>query len=219
VPAAAADGNGSVWFGWDGYENGNFDIFVRRMGRDGKLDAPRQVTHSPAYDANVSLACDRMGRLWIAWDAAEAQWGKDWNSQHFSPRGGAGLYRNRAVRMAVLEGGRLLQPASDIMSALPPEYRDYFQMVNLQADAAGKIWVAGRSLTSFRTRVQNNWGAGGTWEVLLTALDGAKWMPAVKLGETGGRNDVRIAGALGPAGSPGPPMDAPGATTRPSPPG
>jgi hypothetical protein len=200
IPAATADGNGNVWFGWDGYENGNFDVFVRRLTRDGKLEARRQVTHSPGFDANVALACDKTGRLWIAWDTAEVAWGKDWNSQHFSPRGGNGLYRTRGMRVAVVEGGRLMQPAADVMSAIPPEYHDYFQGANLQADASGKIWLAGRSLTSFRTRVQNNWGGGGTWEVLVTSLEGGKWMPAVKLGETGGRNDVRIAGARDPRG-------------------
>ena len=199
VPAAAADANGNVWFGWDGYENGNFDIFVRRLGADGKLGERRQITRSPGYDANVSLACDRTGRLWISWDAAEGNWGKDWNSQHFIPRGGNGLYHTRAVRMAVMQGDQLMQPA-DIMTALPAAYRDYFQMAHLQVDANGRIWAVGRSLTSFRTRVQNNWGAGGTWEVLVTALEGDRWMPAVKLGETGGRNDVRIAGALDSAG-------------------
>src|SRR5262249_26280337 len=124
----------------------------------------------------------------------------DWNSQHFSPRGGSGLYRARAVRVAVLDGGRTMQPAADIMSALPAQYRDYYQMVHLQPDGAGRIWAVGRSLTSFRTRVQNNWGGGGTWEVVATAFEGNHWMPAVKLAETGGRNDVRVAGALDPAG-------------------
>src|SRR5262249_29474563 len=56
-PALAADSKGSMWIGWDGYENGNFDIFVRRLSRDGKLEPPRQITRSPGYDANVSLAC------------------------------------------------------------------------------------------------------------------------------------------------------------------
>src|SRR5262249_15006289 len=157
------------------------------------------ITRSPGYDANVSLACDRSGRLWISWDAAEPNWGKDWNSQHFRPRGGNGLYRTRAVRIAVLDGARLMQPAG-IMEAVPAAYRDYFQGARLQADASGRIWAMGRSLTSYRTRVQNNWGAGGHWEVLLTALEGDRWMPAVKLDSTAGRNDVRIAGAMDTAG-------------------
>src|SRR5208283_409762 len=59
VPAAAADSSGNVWIAWDGYENGNFDIFLRRLNGRGELDARRQITHSPGYDANVSLDCDR----------------------------------------------------------------------------------------------------------------------------------------------------------------
>src|SRR5262249_32421889 len=93
VPAIAADSKGGVWIGWDGYENGNFDVFVRKFAPGGKLEARRQISRSPGYDANVSLLCDRSDRLWVSWDTAEVNWGKDWNSQHFSPRGGNGLYR------------------------------------------------------------------------------------------------------------------------------
>jgi hypothetical protein len=199
VPAVAADSKGAVWIGWDGYENGNFDVYVRKLGLAGKLEARRQISRSAGYDANVSLACDRSDRLWISWDTAEANWGKDWNSQHFSPRGGAGLYRTRAVRIAALDGERLLQPA-DIMDSIPPAYHDYFQMARLQVDGSGRIWAVGRSLTSFRTRVQNNWGANGRWEVLATSLEGDRWRPAVKLDSTAGRNDVRIAGATDSSG-------------------
>ena len=200
VPAVAADPTGDVWIGWDGYENGNFDVFIRQVSAGGQLQPRRRITHSPGYDANVSLACDRTGRLWISWDSAEVNWGKDWNSQHFRPRGGNGLYRTRAVRVACLQGDRLMQPVANIMDAIPAAYHDYFQMAHLQADASGRIWAVGRALTSFRTRVQNNWGAGGMWEVLVTALDGDRWMPAVKLDSTSGRNDVRTSGVTDPAG-------------------
>lgn len=200
MPALAADSKGNVWFGWDGYESGNFDVFVRRMTPDGKLDAVKRITRSAGYDANVSLTCDRQDRLWMAWDAAEVNWGKDWNSQHFAPRGGNGLYRTRALRMAVLEGDRVLQPP-DIMQAIPPENRDYFQMARLVQDVAGRMWAVGRSLTGFRTRVQNNWGANGMWEVMVTALEGDRWLPAMKLSATAGRNDVRIATATDAKGA------------------
>jgi hypothetical protein len=200
VPAAAADSKGNVWIGWDGYENGNFDIFVRRLASGGQLEERRQITRSPGYDANVSLACDRSDRLWISWDSGEVNWGKDWNSQHFSPRGGNGLYRTRAVRIACLEGERLMQPAADIMSALPAAYHDFFQMARLQFDSSGRLWAVGRSLTSFRTIVQNNWGAGGLWEELITSLEADRWMPAIKLDSTTGRNDVRAASALDRSG-------------------
>ena len=67
---------------------------------------------SPCSLANVSLACDRADRLWISWDSGEVNWGKDWNSQHFSPRGGNGLYRTRDLvpphLMTLLTQGRVL---------------------------------------------------------------------------------------------------------------
>lgn len=47
-----------------------------------------------------------------------------------------------------------------------------------------------RSLTSVTTRVNNNWGAGGIWEMLLTRLDGSGWLSPAKLHATNGRNDV-----------------------------
>jgi hypothetical protein len=102
--------------------------------------------------------------------------------------------------VACLEGNQLRAPEADIMTAIPAEYRDYFQMARLQPDAAGRIWALGRSLTSFNTRVQNNWGAGGRWEPVLTALEGDRWLPAVKLESSAGRNDVRAASAVTPDG-------------------
>jgi len=193
APAAAADSKGNVWFGWDGYEAGDFNVYVRyvrRLSATGQWGERRQITKSLGFDANVSLACDGRDRLWMAWDHGEANWGKDWTSQRFKPGGGAGLYRWRAVRVAVLEGGQLRQPAVPIMDAIPPEYKDYFQQARLQPDGQGRIWVVGRSLTSFTTRVNNNWGAGGIWEVVLTRLDRGGWMPAVTLNRSSGRNDV-----------------------------
>lgn len=189
APAIAADSQGNVWVGWDGYADGDFNVYVRRLRADGRWDEVRQITRSVGFDANVSLACDGDDRLWIAWDRGEANWGKDWSSQRFRPGGGAGLYRIRSVKVAALEGNRLRQ-APDLMAAIPPATRDYVQQARLVADSNGHVWAMLRSLTSVTSRVNNNWGAGGIWEVLLTRLDGDGWLPATKLHGTNGRNDV-----------------------------
>ena len=189
APATSADSRGNVWVGWDGYDSGNFNVYVRRLRADGRWDATRQVTRSAGFDANASLACDSSDRLWIAWDHGEANWGKDWSSQRFKPGGGAGLYRVRSVRVAVLEGSRLRQ-APDLMEAVPDKWRDYVQQAKLAIDGRGHVWAMVRSLTSVTTRVNNNWGAGGIWEMLLTRLDGDGWLPASRLHGTNGRNDV-----------------------------
>ncbi len=199
VPSAAADSKGNLWVAWDAYDAGNFDIYLRRVSADGQLGPIRQITHSLGFDGNVSVACDRNDRVWLAWGVGQVNWGKDWTSQHFRPGGGNGLYRTRTARVAVLDGERLLAPP-DIMGALPPEYHDYFQMVRLVQDSRGRMWAIGRSLTTFRVRVQNNWGGGGLWEVLVTRLDGDHWMPAVKLADSEGPNDVRAEAVADPEG-------------------
>ena len=189
APALAADSTGGVWIGWDGYASGDFNVYVRRLQPDGRWNDGRQITGSPGFDANVSLACDGSDRLWIVWDHGEANWGKDWSSQRFRPGGGAGLYRNRSVRVAALEGNGLRQ-TQDIMAAVPDAYRDYVQQARVAVDDRDRVWVMARSLTSVTTRVNNNWGAGGIWEMLMTRLDGDGWLPATKLHATNGRNDA-----------------------------
>lgn len=195
APAVAADSRGNVWVGWDGYTDGDFNVYVRRRRADGRWDAVRQITRSAGFDANVSLACDRDDRLWMAWDHGEANWGKDWSSQRFRPGGGAGLYRVRSVRVAALDGNRLRQ-APNLMDAVPAGARDYVQQARLATDANGHVWAMVRSLTSVTSRVNNNWGAGGIWEMLLTRLDGNGWLPATKLHGTNGRNDTWAAAAV-----------------------
>lgn len=199
APALAVDSKGGAWIGWDGYADGDFNVYVRRLRPNGAWEPVRQITRSAGFDANVSLACDGSDRLWIAWDHGEANWGKDWSSQRFRPGGGAGLYRWRSVRVAALDGSRLRQ-APDIMEAIPAAYRDYVQQARLAVDARGRLWVMARSLTSVTTRVNNNWGAGGIWEMLLTRLDGDGWLPATRLHGTNGRNDVWASAAKGPDG-------------------
>ena len=195
APAIAADSAGGVWVGWDGYRSGDFNVYLRRLDPDGTWRAQRQVTRSLGFDANVSLACDAADRLWIAWDHGEANWGKDWSSQRFRPGGGAGLYRVRSVKVAVLEGDRVKE-AAGFMDAVPAASKDYMQQARLAVDGSGHIWAMARSLTSTTTRVDNNWGAGGIWEMLLARLDEDGWTPVTKLHATNGRNDVWAAATV-----------------------
>ena len=199
APALAADSKGGVWAGWDGYDDGDFNIYLRKFQRGQGWGDRLQLTRSPAFDANVSLASDANDRLWVAWDHGEANWGKDWSSQRFRPGGGAGLYRVRSVKVATVEGGRIGQP-SDLMAAIPDSSKDYVQQARLMADSQGAVWCMVRSLTSVTTRVNNNWGAGGIWEMLLTRLDEEGWTRATKLHATNGRNDVWASAAPGAEG-------------------
>ena len=195
APAIASDSTGGVWVGWDGYHSGDFNVYLRRRDSDGTWQAQRQVTRSLGFDANVSLACDATDRLWMAWDHGEANWGKDWSSQRFRPGGGAGLYRVRSVKVAVLEGDQIAE-ATGFMDAVPAASRDYMQQAHLVIDGGGHVWAMARSLTSVTSRVDNNWGAGGIWEMLVARLDEDGWSPVTKLHATNGRNDVWAAATV-----------------------
>ena len=199
APDVASDSKGNIWIGWDGYGAGDFNIYVRRLRSNGGWDAPLQITRSDGFDANVALACDQSDRLWLAWDRGESNWGKDWSSQRFRPGGGAGLYRLRSTKVAVLERNRLRE-APEIMDAVPAESRDYVQQARLAVDSEGHVWAMLRSLTSVTSRVDNNWGAGGIWEMLLTRLDANGWLPATKLHATNGRNDTWASSAVDSGG-------------------
>ena len=93
-PAVAADPSGNVWIAWDSYDRGNYDILVRSFA-NGQAGPIRAITHSPRLEAHASIACDK-GRLWIAFDEAEANWGKDYG--YLVKTAGNPLYQSRKVR-------------------------------------------------------------------------------------------------------------------------
>ena len=63
MPDAAADSQGNLYVAWDSYRAGNYDIFLRRVGRDGALGPLEQVTKSPRFQAHASVAVDRKDRV------------------------------------------------------------------------------------------------------------------------------------------------------------
>ena len=75
-PDAAVDNDGNLHVAWDSYQNGNYDVFYRRVAGDGTLGPVEQITKSPGFDAHPSLAIDGQGRPWLAWDHSGANWGR-----------------------------------------------------------------------------------------------------------------------------------------------
>jgi len=191
-PAVASDGKGGVWVAWDGYEAGNYDLYFSKLD-SGRWTKPAPIVASSNFEAHASLAVDRAGRLWAAWDEGGRNWGKDTG---FTIRGGGeagtGLYADRRVKVACLEGGRWMQPAP-----LPPapDFRDRPQ---LEVDEAGRVWLAYRE----RYRVRFGQGMGGAmgtgaWETYATSWAGDRWSAPQFVPQSVGRADTRV--ALAPA--------------------
>ena len=114
-PALAAAPDGSMTILWDTYARGNYDI-IARTWRDGKLGPEFPIAQSGAFEARVSAQYDPQGRLWMAWDEGDWNWGKDYGLA--IAESGRGLLVRRQTRVAVLENGRFLETANSIVESV-----------------------------------------------------------------------------------------------------
>ena len=103
-PAVALDRNGTAWISWDGYKTGNYDVYLRSF--DGRPAKPKlgnviAITTEPAAQFHTSVAVDDQDRVWVAWDEADQNWGKDFSkvsAAHRQPRP-ALLAQDRVARI------------------------------------------------------------------------------------------------------------------------
>ena len=168
-PSIAADPTSGVWVAWDGYSTGDFQIYARRYG-EGRPGALERVSRSRLFSARPSIACDGRGRPWIAWEESGPNWGKDWA---VDDRAGTVLYKDRAVRVAALDGGRWREPAGQVRDALSDRMRRFHQLPSIAFDRAGALWMILRARTSAVNSREDYWASGGRWEFYVTRLEGS----------------------------------------------
>jgi hypothetical protein len=195
APAIAADSKEDrVWIGWDTYDGDNYGVRIRSLsgGPKGKLGPELIPDKSGRFGANLSLACDRAGRLWAAWAESGPQWGKDTG---FLYGGGerkdtSRLYAGRDIRVVSFVDGVWYDKGGDIRR--PQELGEYNDLPQLQADGEGRMWLAFRHRTCLMPR-EDGWAARGRWDVYATAyLGGARWLIPFELPASAGRIDMRI---------------------------
>ena len=186
-PDAVFDHDGNLHTAWDSYQDGNYDIFYRRIGADGTPGAVEQLTKSPGFDAHPSLAIDGQGRPWLAWDQSGANWGKDWSHDDQNPS--TVLYKDRSIRVLVKDSGAWKE-GPDLAAAVPDRLRRYWQLPHLAADEAGRIWALFQIRTSAMLQRIDYWAAAGCWDLYLTSIDHGVWQPATMLPDSAGRNEA-----------------------------
>ncbi|MEK7408079.1 MAG: hypothetical protein AAB225_23655 [Acidobacteriota bacterium] len=196
TPAIAADRDGTVWVAWDSYAAGSYNIVLRPV-RGGKPGELLKVTDSTRFHAHPSLAVDAGNRVWVAYDEAPENWGKDTG---FLLSGGAGLYEARTVKVAVYAAGRWLTPLRQPGEVAPYGFRRYFQTPRLAADSAGRMWLFARPRTSSRLPT-SLWAAGGKWETVATYYQGDRWSELIPVPESVGRNEGEIQAAADARGN------------------
>ncbi len=195
-PAVAAGRDGTVWVAWDGYATGSYNIYLRPV-RNGKAGPLMTATRTTRYHAHPSLAVDAQNRLWLAYDQAPENWGKDVG---FLFNGGSGLYQARSVQVAVYAGGRWMAPLRQPEDVMPYGFRRFVQQPRLTAGSDGRIWLFLRPRTEarFPTSV---WAAGGKWEALATYYSGDRWSGPIMLPDSVSRNEGEMAAAADTRGN------------------
>ncbi len=196
-PDAVSDADGNLLVAWDSYQKGNYDIFFRRIKADGSPDPIEQVTTSARFEAHASLTVDGQGRPWLAWDESGANWGKDWT--HEDPNRSTVLYANRAIRVAVKDGG-VWKEAPDFGAAVPDRLKRYSQLPHLAADATGRVWAVFQMRSSAVNNRDDFWCAGGLWDLYITTLENGAWKPSALIPQSTGRNEAAFQIAPGGKG-------------------
>ncbi|MEZ5351673.1 MAG: hypothetical protein R2762_03490 [Bryobacteraceae bacterium] len=194
-PAVTVLRNGTAVVAWDGYGRESYNIYLRRV--TGAAAGPIvAVTDSPRFHAHASVAADNQDRVWVAWDEAPDNWGKDTG---FLLAGGSGLYEARRIGVAVYEGSRRLAPLQQPDEAMPWGFRRFTQQPRLVSGSNGRVWLffRPRNGTKLPTTL---WAAGGRWEAFATYYGGSRWAEPIVLPETTGRNGGEIAAASGEGG-------------------
>ena len=200
-PSAAYDANGGLHVVWDSYRNGDYDVFYRpwdpARGQGGK---ERVIAKSPYAERQATVAVDKAGRIWIAYDRAEARWGKDQGYTVRNRRAGSGLGGNRQIRIRVLESpdAPVQQPVAGPETSMPMggNQRRFLQWPRLAVDSGGRVWL------HFRQRQQKRQGRRNRsyWVGYVTRLQGDAWTPALELPNSWGRITSESQIAAGPDG-------------------
>jgi hypothetical protein len=183
-PAIAAGKDGTVWVAWDGYAGGNYNVYLRPV-RKGKAGELLKVTGSPRFHAHPAIAVDASNRVWVAYDEAPENWGKDVG---FLLTGGTGLYDSRTIKVAVYADGKWMTPLRQPGEVVPYAFRRYFHTPRIAVDSAGRIWLAARPRTSARLPT-TLWAAGGKWETVATYYSGDRWSELILMPGSVGRNE------------------------------
>jgi hypothetical protein len=190
-PAVSAGPDGSVAIVWDGYAAGNYDVYAR-MFRGEAWDPVRAVAATAHFEANPSVAVDQRNRVWVAWQESGVDWGKD--TGHLVTRQGTRLYEPRRVRVACLDGGRILGTPEPP----PPAEGDPWELPQLRIDGRGYPWLVVRHILM---RMPDSRRAGsGTiyaplWETYASRYDGRQWTRFQYVPRSSGRNDMLAAAA------------------------
>ena len=190
-PAAAFDSKGTIWVAYDSYKNGNYDVYLTGV-RNGKITVPElAVAATGRFESRATVAVDAADRVWVAWEAGGANWGKDTGYNIRDRQPGVRLGDVREARIAAYANGRLQSPVEPLQNAFSagegkPKWT---YQPHVFSDRGGNVLVAAKRLLRV---TRQGAGTRGYWEYLLTRYEGGKWREAQPFPHSFGRSSTRI---------------------------
>ncbi len=224
-PAIATSANGEIAVAWDTYDKGDYDVYFRRLRLDGgiKMDAPVPVAASPRFEARASIAYDRQNRLWVAYEASDTKWGKDYGAYETT---GVALYQDHTAKVKCFQGNQALTPEGDLAAAIPgsanaiarrPRMARQMQAAQatlpdpriaqqrqpnggsqppaLPRNSFPRIAAdpGGAVYLTFRTTMAGRGAIGTAWDQNVAYLDGSEWKGPIVVPNSDNLLDVRAA--------------------------
>jgi len=204
-PSISVDKSGRAWVAYDTYENGNYDIHLKSISIDnaGRAAVSDAIAIANSLDFEAHAQVEATGdKVWVAYDAAGPNWGKDVAGSKTTYRGvyAEPIHTNRRVELRAYSDGTVvaakvkfpqrldtLRP-SDVAHRVMGEVRRFYEMPHLARDHSGRLWVF------FRLNRQGYADAPqpALWEAYATTMIGDKWLEPILLPQSWGRQNQRV---------------------------
>jgi hypothetical protein len=179
APSVAVAEGGTAHVVWDSYVADDYDVFYRSYSTTTGLGPLRAIATGPAFQAHASATADETGRIWIAWEEAQAAWGKgelgNWQDWTLAEASANGLRTNRALRLAIFDPSTALlsTPSVDLDTHLTSYFIGTGGSSYPQHDMPTLVRRGGKTWVLFRYAVGHK--APARWDVYVTAVDDTTW--------------------------------------------
>lgn len=214
-PSITVDTEGRAWVGFDSYENGNYDVYLTSLTASGdKISIGERIAiaQSADFEAHANVLATRDGRVWVTYDAAGPNWGKDFrngptieNGRYAEP-----LHASRRMELRCVHNGQLEQPTEPLPQILPPEKiavidrnptskpTRHYDLPQLATDGEGRLWLLFRIC---RQGFCRHPPLGAQWNIYATTYTEQGWLDPIQLPHSQGRQNQHVATTAGTAGS------------------
>jgi len=198
-PSIAADSKGNISIAWDTYQKGDYDVYYAILNKEGKVIKESPAAASLQFEARPSLVFDKDDRLWIAYEFAGRNWGKDYGAPYFMEKEeGEGLFQQRSLRVICVDKDQCYSTKTPVEAVIPKELRysffydiaakpasfetgntpnHYLSSPVLFLDKNGNIGLVYRKQSDKKVPK----GSITQWETCFMVFDGKEWSKPVML--------------------------------------